>query len=200
MYRIPQRTPIKRTIVTRATGESVTTVHADEESPGSIDDLGQGEETTSIRVEAEEALRGYHENILLVGEALLTLELMERGALNESEQRISVLTQSFPDKESAVLIRTLLSHWLSRTRTVSGERPSEDLIADSRIEASARGPESDKMVAFLKTQGLTFYSRGDLSGAISCWKRILEFDPADTETRQFLRRAEAIMKNRRAGT
>ncbi len=194
MHRIPERTPVKRMIVTRPTVESVTAVCADEESPGSIDDLRLGEETP-ILVEAEEALRIYHQNILLVGEALLTLELMERGALDESEQRIVVLTQSFPDKESAVLIRTLLSHWLSRTRTVSGERPSEQLTPESRIEARAGRPES---VDSLEREGLKFYSRGDLNGAVSCWRRILELDPADTETRQFLKRAEAILKNRRA--
>ncbi len=198
MHRIPERTPVKRMIVTRPTVESVTAVCADEESPGSIDDLRLGEETP-ILVEAEEALRIYHQNILLVGEALLTLELMERGALDESEQRIVVLTQSFPDKESAVLIRTLLSHWLSRTRTVSGRRPSEPLTPESRIEARAGRPESvHKTVASLKREGLQLYSRGDLNGAVSCWRRIRELDPADTETRQFLQRAKAILKNRRA--
>lgn len=209
---LPKRTPIVRT--TAGTGS----VESDRREPASgtaSSEARTPKESRSFRerghapilVEAEEALRVYHENILLVGEALLTLELIERGALDESEQRIHALTQAFPEKEGAILVRTLLNHWLSRTRTAAaGDLPDSSEGAGvagvaRELEASARADAENlgEVVASLKREGLNFYSRGDLNGAVSCWRRILQLEPDDAETRQFLQRAEAILKKRRAG-
>lgn len=195
LYRIPT-TPIKPTVVTRAAVEDPTAARSDDEGPESTD--APSLDKAPILVDAEETLRTYQENILLVGEALLTLELVEHGALDESERRIEALAQSFPEKESALLIRTLLSHWLLRARTASGDAPGE-FAPETHMEALVQDLETvEKTVTSLKREGLDFYSRGDLGGALTCWRRILELAPADTETRQFLQRAEAILKNRRA--
>ncbi len=197
LSRFPETTPVRRTIVTRPAVERDMAAHPD---PGTLESIAvpRRDEAPTL-VDAQETLRLYQKNILLVGEALLTLELMERGALDESERRIHALAGLYPDRESALLIRTLLNHWLSRARTISGASPDQ-VAPEIHVAAPAEPPaNTEKAVASLKMEGLNFYSRGDLDGAVSCWRRILELDPADTETRKFLQRAEAILRNRRAG-
>ena len=169
------------------------------------------------------------EDARLMKEALLALHLMEQGAVEDAEDRIDRLATTFPHKKSAVFTQMLLGQWLARAssrerssavddsaeeetdwdaqpdelgldesfRTETFAASTQELELASHRDADAR--RSATSVAFLKQEGLTFYCKGALVEAVSCWRQLLELDPDDAETHQFLRRAETILKHRRAG-
>lgn len=133
---------------------------------------------------------------LLIEEALRVLELVERGSLEESAERLRALRPRFAAERDLEVVEALLAAWIESRRespAASFPRAPGPLAAGS---TEAGPPAAESAAERLRRQGIVLYSQGKVDEAIRSWREALEIEPADEEARALIRRAQAVLGNR----
>ena len=128
-------------------------------------------------------------NRRLIEYVLDTLKAFEESRFSEAEARTQELEELFPLEVSAYIYAEMLRARLEEVRNPGS------LSSPSQPAASSEDPEAvKKTVAALKKRGLDLYSRGKLTEAVECWKKVLELVPSDEEAKRYLERAETVSR------